>query len=79
LNAKHVFIRAGELHIGTEENPHNATAIIKLHGEKDSSAIAYDNTVEVGNKVLANYNVFRMFGMPRKNYTSKLLAEATLG
>lgn len=77
FNAKHIFIRAGELHIGTKENPHNATAIIKLHGEKDSAAIAYDNAVEVGNKVLANYNVFRMFGMPRQNYTTKLLAEAT--
>jgi hypothetical protein len=35
LNAKHIFIRAGELHIGSKEDPYNGTATIKLHGEKD--------------------------------------------
>jgi len=79
FNAKHIFIRAGELHVGTKENPHNATAIIKLHGEKDSSAIVYDGAVEAGNKVLANYNVLKMFGMPRENKMSRLTAPATKG
>jgi hypothetical protein len=35
LNAKHIFIRAGELHIGSKDDPYNGTATIKLHGEKD--------------------------------------------
>lgn len=79
LNAHHIFIRAGELHIGTEENPHNASATIRLHGKKDDASIAYDNAIETGNKVIANYNVFRAFGMPRQNYTSKLLSVVTKG
>lgn len=79
FNAKHIFIRAGEMHIGTKENPHNGTVTVKLFGERDSSAIAYDNAVETGNKVIANYNIMKMFGMPRKNKMSRLRSEAHKG
>jgi hypothetical protein len=79
FNAKHIFIRAGELHVGTKEDPHNATAIIKLHGERSSSAIVYDAAVETGNKVIANYNIFNMFGKPRLSKMSRLRSEAPKG
>jgi len=79
FNAKHIFIRAGELHVGTKEEPHNATAIIKLFGERDSAAIAYDAAVETGNKVIANYNIFKMYGKPRLSKMSRLRSEAPKG
>jgi hypothetical protein len=34
LNCKHLFIRAGELHIGSEEYPMAMSARITLYGEK---------------------------------------------
>lgn len=36
LRAKHIFIRAGELHIGNETHPYPKKAQITLHGEKDN-------------------------------------------
>lgn len=79
FNAKHIFIRAGELHVGTKEEPHNGTVTIMLHGERDASAIAYDNAVELGNKVLANYNILKMYGKPRLSKMSRLRSEVTKG
>jgi len=79
FNAKHIFIRAGELHVGSKEEPHNGSVTIKLHGEKDSAAIAYDGAVETGNKVIANYNILKMYGKPRLNKMSRLLSVATKG
>ena len=34
LKCKHLFIRAGELHIGSEEYPYEKNARITLYGEK---------------------------------------------
>jgi len=70
LRAKHIFIRAGELHIGTNEThpyTNNATnkARITLFGEKDFEAIVYDNAIEAGNKLLANIGIIKMYGLQR--------------
>ena len=62
LKAKHVFVRAGELHIGNETHPHPKLATITLYGEKESEAIVYDNAIEAGNKVLANVGLVKMYG-----------------
>jgi G8 domain len=35
LNAKHIFVRAGELLIGNETHPFLNKAVIKLYGEKN--------------------------------------------
>jgi hypothetical protein len=67
LNAEHIFIRAGELHVGTKESPHTGNVLIKLLGTRNSDAFAYDASVELGNKFIANYNVMKMYGMPRRS------------
>jgi hypothetical protein len=36
LQAKHIFVRAGELHIGNETNPYEHNAKITLYGEKNA-------------------------------------------
>jgi hypothetical protein len=47
LRAKHIFIRAGELHIGNNEtDPYNMTARITLHGEKNAEAMVYENAIQ---------------------------------
>jgi hypothetical protein len=38
--------------------------------------MVYTNAIEAGNKILANTNRISIFGMPRKNYRSKLLVDA---
>jgi hypothetical protein len=62
LRGKHIFVRAGELHIGSKEKPYQHKATITLYGEKRSATIVYDSAIEAGNKVIANNNVIRMFG-----------------
>jgi len=62
LRVKHLFIRAGQLHIGSEEYPYEKNAKITLYGEKNMETIVYDNAIEAGNKLIANVNVMKMFG-----------------
>jgi hypothetical protein len=62
LRAKHIFVRAGELHIGNETHPYPNKARITLHGEKNAEHIVYDNAIEAGNKLLANVGLIKMFG-----------------
>jgi hypothetical protein len=54
FRAKHIFVRAGELIVGTKEVPYLMKAEITLFGEKDAKAIVYDNAIEAGNKLIAN-------------------------
>jgi len=79
MKAKHIFIRAGELNIGTKEFPHQHEARITLYGEKNAEAIVYDNAIEAGNKVIANVNEMRLFGKPRTKSMFRLLQEAQRG
>ena len=65
LKCKHLFIRAGELHIGSEEYPMKQFARITLYGEKGAETIVYDNAIEAGNKNIANVGKLRVFGAPR--------------
>lgn len=65
LKCKHLFIRTGELHIGSEEKPMQRNARITLYGEKSMQNIVYDNAVEAGNKLIANVNIMRIYGKPR--------------
>lgn len=62
LRAKHIFVRAGEFHIGSKEHPYLGKLTIELHGEKDAKAIVYDNAIEAGNKLIANINVMKIYG-----------------
>lgn len=79
LKCKHLFIRAGELHIGSEEYPYEKNARITLYGEKQMETIVYDNAIEAGNKLIANVNVLRMYGKKRNWKMSRLVEPAGKG
>jgi hypothetical protein len=79
LRAKHIFIRAGQLAIGREDAPFEATAKITLHGLKESASLAYDDTIEAGNKVIANVGRIKMFGAKRAKTLTRLRAPAPRG
>lgn len=66
FRARHIFIRTGELHIGTKEHPYLKNCKITLTGEKNARAIVYDNAIEAGNKIIANINIMKMFGKKPK-------------
>jgi hypothetical protein len=79
LHAKHIFIRAGQLHIGSQDYPYPRVAKITLHGKKDETAIVYDNAIEAGNKLIANVGLISMWGRPRVQKMTRLLAPAAKG
>lgn len=81
LKAKHIFIRAGELHIGSEEYPilPNISARITLYGEKGAETIVYDNAIEAGNKLIANVGIMRIYGTPRAWKMTRLMRPAEKG
>lgn len=54
FRAKHILIRAGELVVGYKNKPFANKATITLVGKRSESAIAYDNSIEAGNKIIAN-------------------------
>jgi hypothetical protein len=79
LHAKHIFVRAGELHIGNKTHPFLGLCTIMLHGEKDAKHIVYDNAIEAGNKLIANLNIMRIYGKQRSHHFSRLFLEAKKG
>jgi hypothetical protein len=79
LQAKHIYVRAGELHIGNETNPYQNNAKITLYGEKNEESIFYDNAIEGGNKVIANVGTVKMFGKSRTKKMTRLTQEANKG
>jgi len=79
LHAKHIFVRAGELIIGSKDAPYEKNAQITLHGKKAAAAIAYDNAIEAGNKLIANVGLISMYGKPRKQKMTRLLKAVSKG
>jgi hypothetical protein len=79
LKCKHLFIRAGELHIGSEEYPYAKNARITLYGEKQMETIVYDNAIEAGNKLIANVNILRIYGKARGWSMTRLSSPAEKG
>jgi hypothetical protein len=69
LKAHHIFIRAGELIIGTAEKPFTKIAKITLYGEQDAETIVMDGAVEAGNKVIANMGLFQAHGAQRSQFS----------
>ena len=65
LNAKHIFVRKGELIIGTEAIPQESAAKITLWGDRADEAVKMSGTVEAGNKMISNTNLVSMYGTPR--------------
>ena len=54
LNAKHIFIRYGELLIGSETERQANEASITLYGAYSDVHVKMSGTVEAGNKIIAN-------------------------
>lgn len=75
LKAKYIFVRAGELIIGTPEIPYLGNAKITLYGEKANQHITYTNAIEAGNKIIANTNKISMHGVNRSKF-ARLRQEA---
>jgi len=77
LHANTIYVRAGELHIGSEEYPFIHEARITLHGGRDDhQGIVVHDAIEAGNKILANVGVIRMYGIKRPQKMSRLTAIA---
>ena len=65
LKAEHIYVRAGQLHIGSPQEPFLGTARITLYGLKEFQTMVYDQAIEAGNKLIANTNKIKMYGKPR--------------
>jgi hypothetical protein len=79
FRAMHIFVRAGELNVGSEKNPYMKNCTIEMVGDYASRAIVYDNAIEAGNKIIANINKVRMYGKKRTKNMSRLMKPAMAG
>jgi len=71
LNAHHIFVRAGELLIGSADVPYEAEAKITLYGARADAQVKMSGTVEAGNKIIANTNLVEFHGKKR-SFMSRL-------
>ena len=78
LNAKQVYIRAGELLIGNKTHPFEGDATITLHGDRKDSTQVMDGSVVTGNKLLLNTASMSMYGK-RRSRASRLKASVYQG
>ena len=65
LRSKYIFVRAGELFIGSEEEPFQDEAKITLHGNQDDETLVLSGTVSAGNKILATVGDIKFYGKER--------------
>lgn len=62
LKAYKIWVRAGELYIGTEEEPFNALATITLLGDNTEQYWSFTSAIEAGNKGLVVTGDVYMYG-----------------
>ena len=75
-----IYVRKGELIVGTEEEPLTGKAIFTLHGSRDDRDIYFhDKMFEGGNKVIANTGKLRMYGKTVDLKWTHLAATAPAG
>lgn len=79
LQAHAVFVRAGELLIGSEEEPFAGNATITLLGETEDDGLTLQGTVTGGNKVLAVTGDVKIFGTKRQTQMLRLLRSVYKG
>jgi hypothetical protein len=79
LMAEQIFVRTGELIIGSKENPFSKNAKITLLGDRNQKNMIYDNNVEAGNKIIANLGTISLIGAKRGWKMTRLLTEAKKG
>lgn len=65
LNTKLLYIRTGELLIGTPELPYNGNAEIRLHGAPEDTHLTFSLGIEAGNKVLTVVGLAHLYGEKR--------------
>ena len=75
LMAERIFVRAGELFIGTIEEPFTSQATITLMGDQKSDTLTLGGTVDGGNKVLGVTGLAAFYGASRSR-ESRLLVSA---
>lgn len=65
FRCKYLFVRMGELLIGNATTPYLGQAQFTLYGMKEDQHIVYDNSVEAGNKIIANTGLLSFYGQSR--------------
>ena len=65
LKAYNLWVRAGELNIGSPEDPFPNKAIIELQGDNTEEYWAFFKAIEAGNKNLVITGTVNMYGMQR--------------
>lgn len=71
LHAKHVYVRAGELLIGSEAEPFRlgSSAQITLYGERHEATMMMSGAIETGNKLILNTGLLSFHGAPRDRFS----------
>jgi len=64
-----VFVRAGELNIGSKTALFANEATITLHGKRQDDQIVLNSAVEAGNRILMNIANMSMYGKPRDSHS----------
>ena len=65
LYTYNLWVRSGELEIGTTDAPYTAKAHIQLLGDDTEEYFAFTNAIEAGNKNLVVTGTVNMHGVPR--------------
>jgi len=80
IEAFMIYVRRGELIVGTEEEPFIGTVTFTLHGTRsDKDTYFHDKMFEGGNKVIANTGKLRMYGKTVGLKWTRLAAKALAG
>jgi len=69
LRAWWIYVRQGELLVGSADQPYNGFAEIRVYGDPNAETIAPSMMVEFGNKGLFNVNLVAMYGKDRSQRT----------
>ena len=69
LRSHLIWVRAGELLVGTKAAPHQNDLTIEMLGHTESETLTLGGLVKAGNKVLASNNKVEIFGKPRVRMT----------
>jgi hypothetical protein len=62
LRTKHIFVAAGELYIGKEDDPFRGNAQITLFGHYEDESVVFNAAIEAGNKVLSIVGIVKIYG-----------------
>ena len=80
LRSYSIFVRKGEMVVGTEAEPFNKTMTFELHGTRaDKDVYFHTKMFEGGNKVIANTGNLTMYGKPVDVKATRLSAPAAAG